>query len=95
MRKLKKLISTYPKFYQKVWLACKQIPYGQTRTYKWLAEKIGSPRAYRAVGQALSKNPFAPEIPCHRVIRSDGKLGGYSGGIDRKLALLKKEKVKI
>ena len=82
----------YPKFYQKVWLACSKIPFGETRTYKWIAKKIGSPNAARAVGRALSKNPFAPIIPCHRVIRSDGKLGGYSKGTKMKLELLNKEK---
>jgi O-6-methylguanine DNA methyltransferase len=63
-------------------------------TYKQIAEKIGSPKAARAVGTALSKNPFAPIIPCHRVIRSDGKLGGYSarGGIKKKLEMIKSER---
>jgi len=92
LKKILKEIKKYPEFYQKVWLACLEIPEGQTRTYKWIAEKIGHPKAYRAVGNALSKNPFAPVIPCHRVIREDGKLGGYTDGIKKKLELLKKEK---
>ncbi|MFN3966337.1 MAG: methylated-DNA--[protein]-cysteine S-methyltransferase [Endomicrobiia bacterium] len=95
LKKILKEIKKYPEFYQKVWLACLKIPEGQTRTYKWIAEKIGHPNAYRAVGNALSKNPFAGLIPCHRVIREDGKLGGYSGGIRKKLELLKKERIKI
>jgi len=83
----------YPSFYQKVWLACAKIPRGQVRTYGWIARKIGHPQAARAVGQALAVNPFAPTIPCHRVIGSNGRLTGYSGrgGLTRKKALLVKE----
>ena len=70
------------------------IPIGQTLSYKEVAQKIGRPLAARAVGQALRKNPFAPVIPCHRVVRSDGSLGGYQGkkGLDKKQVLLDKEK---
>ena len=70
------------------------IPAGQTRSYKWIAEQIGKPGAARAVGTALARNPFAPSVPCHRVIRSDGAPGGFSGpgGVKAKLNLLKKEK---
>ena len=75
-------------FEKAVWNALTEIPYGETRTYKWLAEKIGKPNACRAVGQALSRNPMPVIIPCHRVIESDGSLGGYSGGIDIKRRLL-------
>ena len=84
----------FPAFYQKVWLECAKIPKGETRTYGWLAKKIGNPGAARAVGLALAKNPFAPDIPCHRVIRSDGSLGGYSapGGIARKQRMLIQER---
>jgi O-6-methylguanine DNA methyltransferase len=83
----------YPDFYVKVWKACLKIPAGKTLTYKQLAEKIGSPGASRAVGTALSKNPFAPLIPCHRVIRGDGKMGGYSGigGVEKKLKMIQYE----
>jgi O-6-methylguanine DNA methyltransferase len=86
-------IKSYPRFQQQVWLACAEIPAGQTRTYSWIAKKIGNPKASRAVGTALGKNPFAPIIPCHRVLRADGSLGGYSGrgGLKTKIALLKKE----
>lgn len=79
-------------FEKKVYAACRLIPRGQTRTYKWVAEKIGRPRAYRAVGNALHKNPFAPQVPCHRVIKSDGSVGGFAGGIRKKLSLLRAEK---
>ncbi len=75
-------------FEKSVWEALKEIPYGETRTYKWLAETIGNPKASRAVGQALSRNPVPIIIPCHRIIESDGSLGGYSGGIHIKRRLL-------
>jgi O-6-methylguanine DNA methyltransferase len=89
-----KKMSKYSDFYKKVWTTCFNIPVGKTYTYKQIAEKIGSHKAARAVGTALAKNPFAPIIPCHRVIRSDGKLGGYSasGGLKKKQAMLKYEK---
>ena len=61
---------------------------GETRTYQWIAGQIGRPKAVRAVGQALRKNPFPLIIPCHRVIKSDGKLGGYAGKYDGKKASL-------
>lgn len=91
--KIKSKMEKYPCFYQKVWLECLKIPAGQTRNYSWIAKKIGSPKAARAVGQALAKNPFAPWIPCHRVIRSNGCLGGYSGrgGIVKKKEMLSEE----
>ena len=78
-------------FEKKVWLSLKEVPYGETRTYKWLAERVGSPKGSRAVGQALSRNPIPIVFPCHRVIESDGSLGGYSGGIDIKRRLLDME----
>ena len=86
-------IRKYPAFYRKVWLECANIPKGETRTYGFLAQKIGNPGAARAVGSALAKNPFAPEIPCHRVVRSDGGLGGYSapGGVAAKRRILARE----
>jgi methylated-DNA-[protein]-cysteine S-methyltransferase len=87
-------MKTYPAFYQKVWHACALIPEGETRSYGWIAKQIGSPRAARAVGQALAANPFAPMIPCHRVIASNGALTGYSapGGIVRKRQMLLAER---
>lgn len=81
-------------FQQQVYNVVKKIPKGQTLTYKQVAEKIGRPKAYRAVGQALKKN-YSPDIPCHRVIRSDGKLGGYNRGAEMKEKILKKEKAII
>jgi methylated-DNA-[protein]-cysteine S-methyltransferase len=90
-----KKISGYPAFYQLVWRACAEIPKGETRTYGWIAERIGHPNSARAVGRALGANPCAPAIPCHRVIRSDGSWGGYSarGGIKEKRRLLEQEKI--
>lgn len=80
-------------FQKRVWRALLEIPQGEVRTYEWVARKIGSPKSARAVGSALKKNPLAPEVPCHRVIRKNGQMGGYSGvgGIKLKVALLKKE----
>jgi methylated-DNA-[protein]-cysteine S-methyltransferase len=78
-------------FEKNVWFTLREIPFGETRTYKWLAEKIGKPNASRAVGQALGKNPLPIILPCHRIIESDGSLGGYSGGIDIKRRLLEME----
>ena len=74
-----------------------KIPKGKTITYKELAMKIGKPKAYRAVGTACAKNPLLEIIPCHRVIREDGKMGGYKGkkGIERKKRLLKSEGVEL
>ena len=85
------------KFQQKVWQYLKNIPRGKVKTYKQVAIAIKSPKSARAVANACGKNPYAPKIPCHRVIRSDGGLGGYSGkgGIRKKLELLRSEKVKI
>ena len=78
-------------FEWKVLKATLKIPLGQTRSYQWIAKEIGRPKAVRAVGSALGKNPFAPLVPCHRVIRSDGVLGHYSGGKNKKVELLKLE----
>lgn len=92
-RAIKRKFKDYPPFYQKVWLACYLIPAGKTSTYGKIAKIIGHPGAARAVGQALAKNPFAPSIPCHRVIKGDGKMGGYSGsgGIKKKREMLARE----
>ncbi|MFZ2150334.1 MAG: MGMT family protein [Minisyncoccia bacterium] len=83
-------------FQKKVWGALLRIKKGETVTYKELARRIGKPSAVRAVANAVGANPLAPKIPCHRVVRSDGALGGYSGkgGVKTKLALLKKEGVR-
>lgn len=84
-------------FQKKVWRAIAQIQKGQVLTYKELAQKIGRPKAFRAVANAVGANPLPIQIPCHRVIRSDGSLGGYSapGGIKTKKKLLQKEGVNI
>lgn len=82
-------------FKQKVWAALKLIPRGRVTTYKEIAEFIGRPKAARAVGNACGKNPDAPLVPCHRVVKNDGSLGGYSGGVKQKIYLLKKEGLKI
>ena len=85
------------KFQIKVWNYLKKIPRGEVRTYLQVAKAIGKPKAYRAVANAVGKNPYPPKIPCHRVIRTNGSLGGYSGkdGIKTKLRLLRSEKVDI
>ena len=85
------------KFQQIVWKYLKTIPKGTVKTYKEVAIGIKRPKSARAVANACGKNPYAPKIPCHRVIRSDGGPGGYSGrgGIKKKLELLRSEKVKI
>ena len=90
-----KLIGT--EFQLKVWAYLRKIPRGSVRTYSQVAKDIGKPLATRAVGNAIGKNPYAPKIPCHRVIRSDGSLGGYSGkgGVKTKRFLLKKEGIKL
>lgn len=82
-------------FQQKVWEALTSIPFGQTRTYKQVAETIGSPRAVRAVGGANNRNPLPVIVPCHRVIGADGQLVGYGGGLPIKRFLLQLEGVPV
>lgn len=79
-------------FQQSVWQELINIPYGETRTYKEIAQKINKPKALRAVGTAIGKNPFFIIIPCHRVIRSDVKMGGFAYGLGVKEKLLELEK---
>tara|TARA_B100001250_G_scaffold390209_1_gene389973 strand:+ start:32 stop:322 length:291 start_codon:yes stop_codon:yes gene_type:complete len=80
-------------FQKKVWKEILKIPKGQTRTYKDIALSIGSPKSYRAVANACGKNPLPVTIPCHRVVKSDGSIGGYSakGGVEKKKILLSGE----
>ncbi|MFT8363098.1 MAG: methylated-DNA--[protein]-cysteine S-methyltransferase [Sporolactobacillus sp.] len=78
-------------FQQSVWSALRRIPYGETRTYKQIAEAAGNPKACRAVGMANHRNPLIIVVPCHRVIGSSGSLVGYGGGLDMKRALLELE----
>ena len=84
-------LSDYSYFARSVWKNTQRIPYGEVRSYKWIAHKVNT-RGYRAVGRVLSLNPFPIIIPCHRVIRNDGGLGGFSAGIEIKKRLLKIEK---
>ncbi len=90
-----KLVGT--QFQIKVWNYLRKIPRGSVKTYSQVAKGIGKPFAVRAVANAIGKNPNAPKIPCHRVIRSDGSLGGYSGkgGVKMKRFLLKKEGIRL
>ena len=80
-------------FQVSVWKELLKIPRGRTKTYKEIAVAIGRPNSSRAVANACAQNPYAPDVPCHRVVRSDGSLGGYSaeGGIERKRQLLEME----
>jgi methylated-DNA-[protein]-cysteine S-methyltransferase len=78
-------------FYRKVLRATARIPYGKTRSYSEMAKRAGSPRAVRATGSALGSNPLPIIVPCHRVLRSGGALGGYGGGVEVKQALLELE----
>ena len=90
-----KLVGT--KFQLKVWAYLSKIPRGRVKTYSQVAKAIRKPLAVRAVANAIGKNPYAPKIPCHRVIRSDGSLGGYSGkgGVKTKRFLLQKEGITL
>jgi methylated-DNA-[protein]-cysteine S-methyltransferase len=82
-------------FQQRVWRELRRLPPGQTVSYAELARRLGQPRAARAVGQALKRNPLPILIPCHRVLAARGQLGGYSSGLERKLWLLRHEGVDI
>ena len=85
-----------PSFFAAAWVACRGIPPGETRSYAWLAAEAGSPRAVRAAGQAMARNPLALVIPCHRVIASNGDLRGYgAGGLGVKARLLELERAAV
>ena len=75
-------------FQNRVWETIRRIPYGEVRSYKWVAEQVGRPQAVRAVGSAVGANAAVILNPCHRVVRSNGALGGYGGGLERKRQLL-------
>ncbi len=98
VRKLKKrqniAVGNLSKFSNRVYSVVKKIPSGKVLTYKQVALKLGDTKLARAVGNALNKNPYK-EVPCHRVIKSDGKIGGYARGTKKKIEILKKEGVKI
>ena len=87
------LLMNCTKFEYKVYNIIRTIPYGEVKSYKWVAEKLGNPHLYRVVGNILARNPILIIIPCHRVVRSDGTLGGYSsvGGVTLKKKLLRLE----
>ena len=82
------------KFQKKVWELLKQIPKGKITTYKIIAKKLNS-KAYRAVGNACHNNPYFPVAACHRVVRSDGFVGGFADGTEEKIKLLRREGIKI
>jgi len=82
------------KFQNRVYKLCKKIPKGKVNTYKIIAEKLRT-KAYRAVGGALNKNPYAPVVPCHRIVNSSGFIGGFASGVKKKIELLKKEGIKV
>ena len=79
---------------EKIYSALKKIPKGKVSTYKEIADFVGL-KSYRGAGQIIAHNPNAPEVPCHRIVMSDGKLGGYAFGIKKKIEILKKEGVMI
>lgn len=81
-------------FDERVWAVCKRIPKGKVSTYKEIALALNT-KAYRAVGNALNRNPHAPIVPCHSVVNSDGKIGGFATGTKKKIALLKKEGIEV
>ncbi|HLC54288.1 MAG TPA: MGMT family protein [Candidatus Nanoarchaeia archaeon] len=81
-------------FTERCYTLLKKVPRGKVTTYKALAHALNT-KAYRAVGNAMNKNPYAPQVPCHRVINSDGSLGGFASGIGNKISLLKKEGIVI
>lgn len=89
--KILAIIPHFTDFQKQVWQTLLAIPCGHVTSYQTIAETLGKPDASRAVGRAIGSNPLAIEIPCHRVIRKDGQLGGYRWGLEKKLALLKKE----
>lgn len=82
-------------FAEKIYAALRRVPRGRVTTYAALAKAVGKPRAVRAVGNALNKNPYAPKVPCHRVVRSDGALGGFASGPAKKAGMLRSEGVEI
>jgi O-6-methylguanine DNA methyltransferase len=82
-------------FSQRVWRLTAQIPRGRVSTYGLIAKALGQPRASRAVGNALNANPNAPRVPCHRVVRSTGQLGGYADGTAKKAKILRQEGLRI
>ena len=81
-------------FDEKCYALLKKVPKGKVTTYGEIAKTLGT-KAYRAVGGAMNRNPYAPKVPCHRVVCSDGKIGGFAYGADKKISLLKKEGLSV
>jgi len=81
-------------FNEQLYKLLKTVPKGKVTTYKELAKALNS-KAYRAVGNAMNKNPYAPKVPCHRVVKTNGEVGGFAGGTKKKIAMLRKEGVEI
>jgi methylated-DNA-[protein]-cysteine S-methyltransferase len=92
---MKKTVRKLTVFDSAVLEKIRKIPRGKITTYSLVAKTINHPGAARAVGNALNKNPDAPRVPCHRIVKSDGTIGGYAGGSKKKIELLKKEGVKV
>lgn len=92
---VRRFLSDKTDFEKKVLVATFKIPHGKISTYKRIAEKVGKPRAYRAVANALHKNPLHPVVPCHRVVRSDGGFGGEKRAAESRRKLVEKEGVRI
>ena len=82
-------------FQQAVWKELERIPYGVATTYRTIAQAIGNPKAVRAVGTAVGSNPMSIVVPCHRVLATDGTLGGYAGGLESKQVLLSRESIRF
>ncbi len=82
------------RFNKKAWKLVSKVPRGKVTTYKVVAEKLGT-KAYRAVGNAMNKNPYSPKVPCHRVVKSNGEVGGFASGTRKKVQMLKKEGIEI
>jgi len=82
------------KFEEEIYKVLKKVPKGKVTTYKLIAEALGT-KAYRAVGNAMNKNPYAPEVPCHRVVDSNGHLHGFAHGLKKKAEMLRKEGINI
>ena len=84
-------VSCATPFLARVWSIVRAIPRGQVRTYRWVAQQVGSPQGARAIGQAMANNPFPIVVPCHRVVGHDGRLTGFGGGLEMKERLLRME----
>ena len=82
-------------FNEKCYAVLKKVPKGKVTTYGELAKAVGSPKAARAVGNAMNKNPYAPKVPCHRVVGSDGSMTGFASGIKDKIKMLEEEGIKV